>query len=509
MKLLTNIHTHMKVAPDAPALVGNGHITTFGMLAQRVQAIRNWLIRRQDSATLLIFGHKEAEGAAAMLACMFEGQPFVFVDQSNPADRVKRIAKTAGAKQALCTTHMPDVDGIETLMLSDFRSEDMALAALPDIEDTVILYTVFTSGSTGEPKGLPVSRANFAAFCSWYVPMLDEMPALTREPALSGHVNHASFSFDMGMLDLWPVLSLGRPVFLLDHRNNAVPRKNLDALSTLQGVGAQSWFATPSLLQIMCVDPAFDAKRLPHMRCFYVGGEVVPRGLIATLMQRFPQAEIRHAYGPTEVTCVTNIHTLTKADITGQAQLPLGRCLAPNRIQIVDERGNEVPDGTQGEVTFSGPQVVSGYIPVSHPANKAFNTRNGTRVYHTGDFGKVNANGELTLVGRIDRQVKWNGNRIELDEIERAAQAIDGVYKCGCVPIKKDGRVTDIILFVQRRTDAKLDHATLGKGLSSALPQAMVPRDTCFVDRLPVTLNGKLDASTLLEIYRSQGLVDA
>ncbi|WP_165390150.1 AMP-binding protein [Thalassococcus sp. S3] len=495
----------MSRSPDAPALVEDGQIMTFGALAARVEAVRRWLSGRKDATPLLICGHKETDGVAAMLACMFEGQPYVFVDQSNPADRVARIAQTAGASRALCARPTPAIDGVAQVMLSDIAPVSSGLSPLPEIDEETFLYIVFTSGSTGEPKGLPVTRANFAAFCSWYVPMLDTLPGRTLLASQSAHVNHASLSFDMGMLDLWPVLSLGRPVFLLDHRNNVVPRNNLKALTaTMSDVGARSWFATPSLLQIMCVDPEFDARRLPYLRCFFVGGEVVQRDLVRELARRFPKADIRHAYGPSEVTCVTHIHTLTTQDMEAPDLLPLGPVLSPTHMRIVDEDGGEVAAGEPGEVELSGPQVVCGYIPQDHPANRAFIQRDGVRTYRTGDFGKVDAKGHLTILGRIDRQVKWNGNRIELDEIERAAQDVEGVYKCACLPVKENGRVVDIVLFVQPVEQTVLDHARVAHALHEALPQAMVPRDIRLVDRLPVTVNGKLDSRALLAAHRPE-----
>ncbi|MGL6209194.1 MAG: AMP-binding protein [Paracoccaceae bacterium] len=491
-RMLSDICAHMRARPDAIALLTPQGALSFGALGAMVQGIIDRL-EPEGNDCLLVMGHKEAEVVAAMLACCFTGRPFVFVDRSNPAARVARIAAIARPALALVAGVQRDTDdALPQIDLTGITSRALQPDCLTECDDNGLFYIIFTSGSTGEPKGVPITRANFAAFYGWYGPML------ANESTMGAHVNHANLAFDMGMLDLWPTLALGRAVILLDHANNIIPRNNLRQLLSNPSVSAGSWFSTPSLLQLMCTEAQFCEAQLPDLRCFFFGGELVPRSLVRDLMRRFPSARMQHAYGPSEVTCVTHVYSLNASEVDGEGPLPLGPALAPTTMHVLDEDGQPVATGDLGEVYLVGPQVVSGYLPASNPANAAFSQRDGIAMYRTGDLGVVDNNGGLTLFGRADRQVKWNGNRIELDEIERVTHAVAQVQKAACLAQREDGRVVGIILFVQLRSGVSMDRGELMELLGRSLPVAMVPRDLRFVSSLPVTLNGKLDSRALL-----------
>jgi D-alanine--poly(phosphoribitol) ligase subunit 1 len=490
-EILSDICSHLVRSPEAPALISADGIVTFGALADRVTAIRAAL-DAQPAGPRLILGHKEPDCVAAMIACALAGHPFVFADRSYPVQRINRIAEVAGAARALVAGAVPDGLLPEATALSQLSVSTPAagLAAAPRDEDA-IFYVIFTSGSTGEPKGVPISWSNYAALHRWYAPLLAKAP-------LGAHVNHSSFAFDMGMFDLWPSLSLGRAVNLLDHQNNILPRRNVSQLRACTTAGPSSWASTPSLLQLMCSDPAFDQSSFPDLQFFVVGGELFPRPLIRDLQRRFPKARIFNGYGPSEATCCTHLRLLGAADATGEGPLSLGGCVGASQMRIIDEDGQDLPIGQPGEVVLIGPQVVQGYLPENHPANRAFGFHNGQRSYRTGDLGRIEADGALTLLGRIDRQVKWLGNRIELDEIERAASEFPAVRKAACVPQKENGRVIAILLFLETGSGAPAPREAVLEHLARFLPAPVIPRDLRFVERLPVTINGKVDARALL-----------
>lgn len=485
---LSAICQHMAQSPEAPALITPDDTISFGTLARRVASIGAALAPMRGQ-TQLILGHKEPDCVAAMIACALAGCPFVFADRSYPLPRITRIARVAGAAHALVAGPLPEGLAIATTSLDSLTDSGATPTAPLPGTGAEILYIIFTSGSTGEPKGVPISRRNYDALHGWYAALLAEAP-------FGAHVNHSSFAFDMAMFDLWPSLSLGRPVIPLDHRNNILPRKNI---VHLQACAPGSWASTPSLLQLMCSDPAFDHNRFPDLQFFVIGGEMLPRPLIRDLQRRFPKARLYNGYGPSEATCCTHLRLLTAEDAGGDGPLSLGLPVGPSRMRIVDESGAEVAPGVAGEVELIGPQVVQGYLPADHPANRAFGWHGAQRSYRSGDLGRVDAQGALILLGRIDRQVKWLGLRIELDEIERVAAEFPAVRKAACLPRTEQGKVIGMLLFLETGAGAAPRREDLLAHLGRFLPAAVIPRDLRFVDRLPVTINGKVDARALLE----------
>jgi D-alanine--poly(phosphoribitol) ligase subunit 1 len=487
--MLLAIVDRIKHTAHRPALLNDDGPCDFGTLGARCQGFIDALDSAPDGV-VLIYGHKEVDAVAAMLACALIRRPFVFVDTANPAPRIAQIEQTAQAGVLVCSQPLPGhVDG---LILETRSIPSRSLTSIGFKKpDRGLFYIAFTSGSTGTPKGVQIGYDNFGLFYGWYSPLLQHCRGI------GAHVNHASFSFDMGMADLWPALALGKPVMLLNHRHNPFPRANLRTLTCCPGVVAGSWFSTPTFLALMCTEPSFRESTLPQLRTFFVGGEPVPRLLLIKLMERFPRAEIWHAYGPTEVTCVTHCRRLTTSDLEGSGPLPLGRAIPPNEVRIVDEDGREMAAGEVGEIELAGPQVAHGYLPQTHPQNTLFRIRDNKRFYRTGDYGTVDREGNLTLSGRVDGQVKWNGHRIEIGEIERVAQDALGVRQAVVVPLSRDNRVVDLTLFVRLREDDDCERAAFLSHLTGALPAYMRPRSIRFVDHLPVTLHGKVDRTRL------------
>jgi D-alanine--poly(phosphoribitol) ligase subunit 1 len=301
----------------------------------------------------------------------------------------------------------------------------------------------------------------------------------------------------MGMLDLWPSLAIGKPVILLDHRNNPLPRANLRLLTRSESIVPGSWFSTPTFLEIMCSEAAFNESALPRLRTFFVAGEAVQRSLIAKLIDRFPGAEIWHGYGPTEVTCLTHCLRLSSPDLIGSGPLPLGRVLSPTAIRIIGDTGREVAVGEYGEIELAGPQVAHGYLPKDLPGMSAFGSRDDVRFYRTGDYGVLDQEGSLKLSGRRDDQVKWKGNRIEIAEIEQDASDAQMARKTAVVPIRREGQVIDLILVVQLNHDNPDGRSAFRNHLARSLPPYMRPRSIRFVSSMPVTLHGKLDRTRL------------
>ncbi|MEI7189287.1 AMP-binding protein [Dickeya dianthicola] len=494
--VLNPIQTQMRENPQHLALVNDSGSDTFAQLGRRVEGIRQAL-RRHTPHCVMIYGHKQLDAAAAMLACAFEAIPFTFADIANPAARITHMLSVARADLLLLAC--PPRAALPPLSIPTLIADPLpdGPAISPPVKTTPdqVLYILTTSGSTGEPKGVKISHGNYGALARWALPLL-------HEAGHGVHVNHACLSFDLGIMDIFLTLAAGKTLAMLDHINNIRPRKNLSLL-TQPALRVDSWFSTPGFLDLMCSDAWFCQQTLPDLKCIAIGGEALLPSLVQTLHQRFPRATLLHCYGPTEAACMTHAARITPDTLPASPPLPLGPASGDNRAIIVDDRGEPLLAGTPGEIVLFGPQISPGYLPEPDPRNRLFGWRQGQRCYHTGDLGYLDAQGNLFVKGRNDGQIKWQGNRIEIGEIETVTNQLAGVQQAAVIAEKQDNRVTELVLFVHLSPDTNARRDSLRRSLAQQLPAYMVPRVIHFTGPFPLTLHGKTDRQALMRQFET------
>lgn len=479
-----------------PALIGPRSTLSYGALGRRSQAIYHAL-SAAPPGMVLIHGHKELDVVPAMMAATFAGRGFVFADTSYPTERVAQIIDTCGCGVALRTD--PDAGQTALYTVDTGQLEDCALEHLrldPDNEEA-LFYVTFTSGSTGVPKGIPTTRASYAALADWFEPE-NTGSAGGRD----AHVSHASMAFDMSMSDIWTALFAGRSLYLLDHANTLSPRANIHHLLSERRAPVGTLTATPAFYALMLEDPQFSAATLPRLRAFWIGGEAVQRSLLLRLRDRFPDCEIHHAYGPSECACITHSLVLSDADLAGTGPLPLGPEQSGCRVLVDTGKGYALTG--EGEIVLVGPQVGSCYWPLDHPNNANFGTVQGMRSYRTGDHGEIDAEGSLKIHGRIDSQVKVNGFRIELGEIERSAVQVEGVRQAVALQADAQGPMPGLILVLDGEAEPEGEGARIGHvrdHLRATLPPFMMPARILFAPDLPMSHSGKIDRRQLKERF--------
>ncbi|MCU1748574.1 AMP-binding protein [Pseudomonas sp. 6D_7.1_Bac1] len=488
----------LKYQHSATALINQQGTYSFAELGMRTaaiaQALAPWAGRN-----VLVHGHKQLDAVAAMLACISQGCCFTFVDQANPVSRIEKIASMTRTELILTATtqKLEGLDRWPHWVMSTLENGDPASLPLKPELTQPVFYILPTSGSTGEPKGVKVSYENFAAFSAWYSPLVND------DVAQGCHVNHACFSFDMGILDLFPVLCQGRALLMLDHRHNVLPRQNIRLMSSQPECPVTSWFSTPSFVDLMLKDPLFSPQQFPELTRFFIAGERASLGLVTQLQARFPGLEVMHGYGPTETTCMTHTYSLGQPPQHNAGLLSLGGICGLNRIRIVDADGRSLPPGEMGEVRLYGPQVSLGYLPEDHPRNDAFSQDEFGRYYATGDRGFLDEDQSLFIYGRDDSQLKLHGNRIELAEIESSVCRSVEVTQCCVVPIKEEGKIIDLQLFIQLRDDNATHREALRHFLAEQLPAYMIPKSLFFCQDFPMTLHGKIDRQQLVRQHRA------
>ncbi|MEP4199135.1 MAG: AMP-binding protein [Aliishimia sp.] len=480
------------------ALVSGTTRLTYAQLGKRVAAIQYAMMKDHDlglsSAPILVRGHKEFDVIAAMIACAGMGRGFVFAEENFPVALVQQIIDTCGCRLMLNVAANDldvDIDVINTVPLLD-RTLEMVDATAA--QEDALFYVTFTSGSTGNPKGIPIQRANFASLLSWLEPLIVD----SMQGGAYAAVNHASMAFDMSISDVWPTLLAGRAVFLLNHRNNANPNANISILLRHADVSAGTLMTTPAFLSIMMESNRFSEDLFPHLRAFWVGGENVPRPLLQKLHARFPKSTIYHAYGPSEVTCVTHCHPMSAVELFGDDLMDLGQAYGDTQV-FVDDGEGQLRSCGEGEIVLVGPQVAGQYLPQSHPNNINFGYSDGIPSYHTGDLGILSDKNSMRVIGRIDRQVKLNGLRIELGAIEKCALDVPGISTA--VAIMRSTPSKSLMLIVGGDELSAGLVEDLRDHLAKNLAPYMQPGRIEFSEDFPLTLSGKIDRRKMAESH--------
>lgn len=378
---------------DALAVADAQGATTWGALKAATEAWER--AARQAGATagvpLAISGHKETAFLVAILGCLRLGVPFVPVDVINPPERIARIGQ---------------------LVRAGLRYDAQANAFLPasdapaPLAEAGLAYIMFTSGSTGDPKGVQIGRESVTLFAGWIRDCLN----LGTAPAF---MDQMLFSFDFSLFNWVGALELGGTCVLCP-RETIADRNAF--IGYLAGTRINVWASTPSFVRQQLFNPDFDHTHLPDLRVFVFGAESLTPTMAEELWQRFPQVRIINSYGPTEATCST---TWVEID-------PALRAAAPNPFPIGRAKPYADVFIENGEISIAGDHVMRGYL--NRPdlnASRMF-TRNGKRGYRSGDLGDIDAEGLVTFRGRVDDQIKLHGYRIELAEIDAAIAMLPG-----------------------------------------------------------------------------------
>ena len=493
--LSTSRFVDTDVRADAWAVIGADRALRWHELAEQAHA---WAGQAREhgfaaDVPVIVRGHKEAGFFVAMVGALLLGAPFVPVDTIYPDERMRRIASTLGA-QTYFDAHGGRFVGVNG---QGVPAESVAAGASaaavstasayapPALHEKNLAYVLFTSGTTGEPKGVQIGRESVAALAGWMAADF----ALGDAPVF---LNQAPFSFDLSMYEVFGTLALGGTLVLA---SRALTAQGAALLATLARYSVSTWVSTPSFAQQQLLNPKFSQEGLPALRTFLFCGEVLPVTLARQLRQRFPAARIINTYGPTEATVATTWIVVDDAVLAHHARLPIGHAKRDAEVFVDD-----------GELCIAGAHVMRGYLNREDLNAARMFTHNGERAFRTGDLGAVDADGLLFCHGRIDDQIKVGGYRIELMEIDAALRALPGAASAAAVPLRRpDGSVARIVAFVAtgsddgRLPDALHDWKAL---LAARLPSYMIPSELLACRSLPVSVNFKIDRAQLAQDYR-------
>ncbi|WP_313296116.1 AMP-binding protein [Diaphorobacter sp.] len=424
---------------------------------------------------LVIIGHKEAAFVVAMVGCLRLGVPFVPIDVINPQARVQRITDLVQATLRYNTQTQ--------------RFEATGHAPQP-LAQKGVAYIMFTSGSTGDPKGVQIGRESMGLFASWVRDCLRLDPA----PVF---MDQMLFSFDFSLLNWMGALNCAGTVVLCSREiiedRAAFARYLRDARITV-------WASTPSFLRQQMLEDTFNAEHLPDLKMFVFGAESLTPTMAEALWDRFPRVRMVNSYGPTEATCST---TWVEIDPVMRAAAPLpfpiGRA-KPYADVFIDE----------GEICIAGDHVMRGYLNRPDLNETRMFTRNGKRGYRSGDQGDMDEHGLVTFRGRKDDQIKLHGYRIELAEVDAALALLPGIRAGSTIALKRpDGVIVRMIGFVEPdRSGPPGLLAPTGELedwkaiLARKVPSYMIPSELLVCHGLPISQTEKADRKQLEQMYR-------
>ncbi|MDQ3886526.1 MAG: amino acid adenylation domain-containing protein, partial [Actinomycetota bacterium] len=489
---LSHLHRYFEVscnaAPDAIALESGSEWLTYRQLDESANQLAHLVADRvRPGERVGILLPRSTGMYVALLAVQKAGATFVPIDAAAPAERVAYITEDAGLALLLSSSDFSTASqqaGCPVLELDTMAGElEHAPVERPELteEPDPSCYVIYTSGSSGRPKGVEVAQSSICNF-------IEVVRELYRVSPNDRVYQGMSLSFDFSIEEIWPTWAAGATVVAGPSDDRSL------------GDGLARFLTERDITMLYCV-PTVLASIQPGLPCIHtlvVGGEACP----AELVERWSRPGLRmlNTYGPTEATV-----TATAAELEAGRPVTIGRPLPSYHVVLLNDELNPVPDGDVGEICIGGPGVARGYVNRPDLTAERFldypRITGGGRLYRTGDLGRMQPDGEIAYLGRIDSEVKIRGRRVDLGEIDSLLLEDDAVAAAATALLPQG----ELAAYVTRRgthpavsqpDDAELV-TRLHQGLCSRLPAYMVPTYLEVIDELPLMASGKVDRPKL------------
>ena len=463
-KNVTFIQMFVKNAKDDPdhiAVVDKNGSYTYKELDNASNIIANYLIKNgvREKEFVAIKMERVKEFMASVLGIQKAGAAYVPIDPAYPDDRISYMVEDSKAKVVLTLDLVNEI-----LKSKDNKPVDNTKESNP-------AYMIYTSGSTGKPKGVVILNHSLSALIAWNKKEYN----LNKESRCAAH---ASFSFDASVIDIFPSLSAGGSLYILDEEL----RMDLDKIKEYFEKNKITGLNSSTAIAMSLINAHPDIT----LEYYLMGGEkMLP-------VKKSNIKKLINGYGPTEFTVCSSYHIV---DQDKEKDIPIGRAVPNSYSFICDMNGALLPQGMVGELCLSGIQIAQGYWNREELTNERFAPcafMPGSKMYHTGDLARYNKDGELEYMGRIDFQVKLRGFRIELGEIENCACQYNGIKQAAA-----EVRKNQLVLYYT--SSIKIDEVSLKHKLGETLTEYMVPTVYVCLDEMPMTPNGKINRKALPE----------
>ena len=487
------IHRYALENPGHPAVLFGKERLTYGQLDRLSDLVAHALTKKTEGQNVIIGVLLERTGYVyvAQQGILKAGAAFLPFVTSYPDERITFCLEEAECPVLITSKKIaqsrPDLSdkAYEIMIIEEVLHTDQKTGYMPcKISETDLAYCIYTSGSSGRPKGVLIEHRNLVNYVDRNEKSI-EIIHYAREGRIA--LAMAAFSFDVSIVEEFVPLCNGQTVCLATEEEIHDPYK-LAGLILHKNVNGMT--CTPTFLMSI-LDIPVCKEVLRQIDFFDIGAEAFPAGLYQKLRQLNKDSVIMNVYGPTECTMgcsaavMENEHTVT-----------VGGPMANTQFYVMDESGMELPVGQKGELIICGDCVGRGYVNLPEKTRKAFFEYRGMRAYHSGDMAAWTENGKIRIFGRIDNQIKLRGFRIELDEIENVMAAYPDINSCA---VKVCHGKTDYIAGYYTGS-SDIDPEDLKKYLLEKLPEYMLPSAFLQLDVIPQTVNGKIDRNALPDV---------
>lgn len=502
--MIEAIEHFAQVQPDFPVYDILGQVHTYGDLKKDSDSLAAQIDRLglPDKSPVVVFGGQEYEMLATFVALTKSGHAYIPIDSHSALERVAAIVEVAEPSLIIAINDFPLADVTAPIFSAEqvqtaFR-EGAPYELSHPVQGDDNYYIIFTSGTTGKPKGVQISHNNLLSFTNW---MITDKEFAT--PARPQMLAQPPYSFDLSVMYWAPTLALGGTLFALP---SAVTQDFKQLFDTILSLPIAIWTSTPSFADMALLSDDFNSQKLPQLTHFYFDGEELTVKTAQKLRDRFPQARIINAYGPTEATVALSAVAVTDEMLQNCKRLPIGYTKADSPTFVIDEEGQKVPNGQQGEIIVCGPAVSKGYLNNPEKTAEAFFKFEGLPAYHTGDVGSMTDEGLLLYGGRMDFQIKFNGFRIELEDVSQNLNKSKYVESAVAVPrYNKDHKVQNLLAYVilkdgvAEQFEREIDITkAIKEDLQDIMMSYMMPSKFLYRETLPLTPNGKIDIKGLI-----------
>ena len=502
--MIETIERFAQSQPDFPVYNVLGEVHTYHDLKVDSDSLAAKIdsLALPEKSPVVVFGGQEYDMLATFVALTKSGHAYIPIDSHSALERVTAIVEVAQPSLIIAINEFPLKD--VNIPILDLAAVQTAFAAKHPYEITHPVkgdenyYIIFTSGTTGKPKGVQISHDNLLSFTNW---MITDKEFAT--PARPQMLAQPPYSFDLSVMYWAPTLALGGTLFAVP---SAITQDFKQLFETILNLPIAIWTSTPSFADMAMLSEDFNAEKMPGITHFYFDGEELTVKTAQKLRDRFPNARIINAYGPTEATVALSAVAITDDMLTNMKRLPIGYTKADSPTFVIDEDGNKLPNGEQGEIIISGPAVSKGYMNNPEKTAEAFFEFEGLPAYHTGDVGTMTDEGLLLYGGRMDFQIKFNGFRIELEDVSQNLNKSQYVDSAVAVPrYNKDHKVQNLLAYVilkdgvKEQFEREIDITkAIKEDLQDIMMSYMMPSKFLYRDSLPLTPNGKIDIKGLI-----------